>query len=88
MYAEAIELHALIVKLAVGLAAGWLAGAITQGRGFGVMGNTVVGIIGAFVGCSVLSGLGAGSPHGILGTIVMATVGAVILLYFVGLVRQ
>lgn len=96
MYTETVELQALFVKLIVGFTAGWLAAAITQGSlmrpiGNGIVGlitNTIVGITGAFIGCYVLRDLGIGLPNDALGTIVMAIIGSVILLYVVWLVHE
>jgi uncharacterized membrane protein YeaQ/YmgE (transglycosylase-associated protein family) len=72
----------LIWFLLVGLVAGWLAGKLTRGAGYGVVGDIVIGVIGAFVGGFLfrLLGLAAG---GTIGSIVMATVGAVVLVLVV-----
>jgi len=72
--------------LLIGLAAGWLAGRIMKGKGFGVAGNLVVGVIGALVGGFLFQLLGI-SAGGIIGALVMATVGAIVLLALVGLMR-
>jgi uncharacterized membrane protein YeaQ/YmgE (transglycosylase-associated protein family) len=72
--------------LLIGLAAGWLAGRIMKGKGFGVAGNLVVGVIGALVGGFLFQLLGI-SAGGIIGALVMATVGAIVLLALVGLIR-
>jgi uncharacterized membrane protein YeaQ/YmgE (transglycosylase-associated protein family) len=63
----------------VGLAAGWLAGKLTKGRGFGLVGDLVVGVIGALLGGFVFRLLGLWA-HGLVGNLVVATVGAVLLL--------
>ena len=65
--------------LLVGLVAGWLAGLLTKGSGFGVLGNMAIGVIGAFIGGFLfrLIGLSAVST---VGSIVTATIGAVVLL--------
>ena len=72
--------------LLIGLAAGWLAGRIMKGKGFGVAGNLVVGVIGALVGGFLFQLLGI-SAGGVIGALVMATVGAIVLLALVGLIR-
>lgn len=64
----------------VGLIAGWLAGQFMKGGGYGMIGDIVVGIIGAFVGGVVFSLLLPGSSVGLIGSIVVAFIGAVILL--------
>ena len=78
----------LLVVLAVGAIAGWLAGLIVQGRGFGLFGDIVIGILGAFIGGFVLHALGIFIIGGLLGVIVGATIGAVILLLIIGVLRR
>jgi uncharacterized membrane protein YeaQ/YmgE (transglycosylase-associated protein family) len=85
---EAIEFNSLIVLLAVGLVAGWLAGLIMQGSGYGIIGNIIIGIVGAFIGFYLLRGLHVAMPYGIVGTIITATIGAVVLMFFIGLLRR
>ena len=77
----------LIGLLVVGLIAGWLAGKIMKGAGFGLLGDLVVGILGAFVGGWLFGLLGIGA-WGFLGRIVVATVGALALLYVVRLLKK
>jgi uncharacterized membrane protein YeaQ/YmgE (transglycosylase-associated protein family) len=69
----------LIYFLLIGLAAGWLAGQMTKGSGFGTVGNLVIGIIGALVGGFLFKLLGL-SAYGLLGSLVMSTAGAVVLI--------
>jgi len=82
----------LIIILLIGAGAGWLAGQIVKGFGFGLLGNIVVGIVGAFVASLVLPAIGigggAGPDGGILWSIIHATIGAVILLVLIKLVRK
>ena len=73
--------------LLIGLAAGWLAGLVMKGRGFGLLGNMVVGVIGAFLGGFLFQFLGV-AAGGLLGSLVVAFVGAVVLLLVVGLVKK
>ncbi len=77
----------IVVMLIVGAIAGWLAGQIVRGYGFGLIGNIVVGIVGAFVGVFVLGKLGILIGGGFIAWIIDATIGAVILLVIIGLVR-
>ena len=70
----------LIAWLVVGLVAGWLAGQFMHGGGYGLVGDIVLGIIGAFVGGFIFSLLLPGSSAGLIGSIVVAFVGAVILI--------
>lgn len=73
--------------LIIGLLAGWLAGQIMRGRGFGVLGNLVVGIVGAFIGGILFSLIGL-SAHGVIGELISATAGAVVLLFLAGLLKK
>ena len=82
-----MESTGLIAFLFIGAIAGWLAGTLMKGGGFGLFGNIVVGIIGAVIGGYVFGLLGV-SAGGMIGAIVTATVGAAILLYFVGLFKK
>lgn len=77
----------LLVILFVGLAAGWLAGQIVQGTGFGIIGDLIVGISGAFVGSWLLPKLGIHLGTGMISAIVNATIGAILLLLIVRLLR-
>ncbi len=77
----------IIWFLLIGLAAGWLAGHLVKGRGFGLVENLVVGVIGALIGGFVFNQLGV-STGGMLGSLISATVGAVILLFLLKLIRR
>jgi uncharacterized membrane protein YeaQ/YmgE (transglycosylase-associated protein family) len=77
----------LLIFLAIGALAGWLAGTLMKGGGFGLLGNIVVGVIGAVVGGWVFGLLGI-SANGMIGSFITAVVGAGILLFIVGLVKK
>ncbi len=77
----------LLVAVAVGALAGWLAALIYKGRGFGFAGNIIVGIVGAVIGGFLFGAIGIRADS-IVGAIVMSTIGAAILLYAVGLIRR
>ena len=79
--------HTVLVMLLVGLVAGWLAGKIVRGTGFGLVGDIVIGVLGAFIGNWLLLQLGIHLGVGLLPAILSATIGAVGLLLVVGLVR-
>src|SRR6202047_4927114 len=79
--------ESLLVILFVGVIAGWLAGHIVRGTGFGLVGDLVVGIIGAFIGDWLLPRLGVHLGGGIVAAIADATLGAIVLLLVVRLVR-
>lgn len=83
-----MALESLFIILLVGAVAGWLAGLIVKGYGFGLLGNIVVGIIGAFVAGLVLPRVGFNIGTGIAGAIVHATIGAVILLFLIRLIKR
>lgn len=74
--------------LIVGLVAGWLAGILVKGGGFGVIGDIVVGVIGALLGGWLFSMFGASAGGGLVGSIVVATVGAVVLLFIVRMIKR
>jgi uncharacterized membrane protein YeaQ/YmgE (transglycosylase-associated protein family) len=78
--------QALIIFLIIGAIAGWLAGMVMTGGGFGLLGNIVVGIIGAFVAGWLFPNFWP--LGGILGPILHAAIGAIIVLFVVGLVKR
>ncbi len=82
-----MDINSLIIFLAIGAIAGWLAGNIMKGGGFGLFGNILVGIVGAIVGGSVFNFLGL-VAGGLLGSIITATVGAIILLSIISIVKR
>jgi uncharacterized membrane protein YeaQ/YmgE (transglycosylase-associated protein family) len=73
--------------LLIGLAAGWLAGMIMKGGGFGVIGDLVVGVIGAMLGGSLFRALGV-AAYGRLGELITATVGAIVLVALLRIFRR
>jgi uncharacterized membrane protein YeaQ/YmgE (transglycosylase-associated protein family) len=78
----------LIWFLIVGLIAGWLAGILVKGGGFGLVGDLVVGVVGAFIGGFLFSFLGLWPNGGLIGSIVVATIGAVVLLVVVRAIKR
>lgn len=78
----------IVVLLLAGLVAGWLAGQIVRGRGFGLIGDLVVGVIGAFIGSWIFATLGIFIGMGLIGAVISATIGAVILVAIIRLVRR
>jgi uncharacterized membrane protein YeaQ/YmgE (transglycosylase-associated protein family) len=81
-------METLLIWLIVGAVAGWLSGVIVRGGGFGLLGDIVVGILGAFVGGWLLPKLGIHLGAGIVAVIASATLGAVVLLLLVRLIRR
>ncbi len=72
----------------IGIAAGWLAGQIMKGGGFGVVGDLVVGVVGALLGGWLFGALGVWPGGGLIGSLVVATIGAIILLFLLRLIRK
>ena len=83
-----MDLNSLLIFLLIGAIAGWLAGLIMKGFGFGLIGNIVVGIIGAVIGGYLFGALGVSAGGGLAGSLVTAVVGAVILLFAVRLLKR
>jgi uncharacterized membrane protein YeaQ/YmgE (transglycosylase-associated protein family) len=82
-----ISNEGILVILFVGLVAGWLAGKIVHGTGFGILGDIAVGIVGALIASLLFPKLGIRPGSGLVSEIVYSTLGAVILLLIVRLVR-
>jgi uncharacterized membrane protein YeaQ/YmgE (transglycosylase-associated protein family) len=77
----------LLLFLVIGIVAGFLAGKIMKGAGFGLLGDLIVGVIGAFIGVWVFGLLGI-SSGGILGLLIAAVVGSLLLLYIIRLAKR
>ena len=83
-----MTLESILIWAFIGLIAGWLASAVVGG-GYGVLGDIVVGIVGAFIGGLIFNGLHVGSPFaGIAGTIFVAFIGACVLLLLIRLFHR
>ena len=79
--------ESLLVILFVGLVAGWLAGKVVRGTGFGIIGDIVVGILGAFIASWLFPRLGFHISGGVVAEIIYSAIGAIILLLVVRLIR-
>jgi uncharacterized membrane protein YeaQ/YmgE (transglycosylase-associated protein family) len=77
----------LLVILFVGLVAGWLAGKIVRGAGFGIIGDILIGIVGAFIASWLFPKLGIAIGTGLVREIIYSAIGAIVLLLVVRLVR-
>ncbi len=77
----------LLLFLVIGIVAGFLAGKIMKGSGFGLIGDLIIGVIGSFIGVWVFGLLGI-SSGGILGLLIAAIVGALLLLYIIRLAKS
>ena len=82
-----MDVQSLIIFLVIGAVAGWIAGMLMRGGGFGVLGNIVVGVIGALIGGFLFSLLGI-SAGGLIGSLVTAVAGAAVLLLIVGVLKK
>ncbi|CAM2197911.1 Transglycosylase associated family protein [Paraburkholderia kururiensis] len=83
-----MTLYQIATWIVIGIVAGWLAGMIVSGSGFGILIDIVVGIAGAFIGGWLASLLGIGVGGGLLGSVLVAVAGAVVLLLVIRLVRM
>ena len=79
--------QSILVILFVGIVAGWLAGKIVRGAGFGLLGDLVIGIVGAFIATLLFPRLGIHLGSGIVSEIIFSALGAIILLLIAGLIR-
>ena len=78
----------IVYLVLVGIAAGWLAGQVTKGGGFGLVGDLIIGVIGAFVGGFLFNALGVSAGANTLGSLITATVGAIVLLVVLRVVKK
>ncbi|MBA4226406.1 MAG: GlsB/YeaQ/YmgE family stress response membrane protein [Hyphomonas sp.] len=83
-----MTLESIIIFLLIGAVAGWLAGLIVKGFGFGLIGNIIIGIIGAFIAGYIFPALNVSLGTGIVAAILHATIGAVILLLVVRVIKR
>ncbi len=74
--------------IVIGGIAGWLAGLLVKGGGFGIIVDIIVGIVGAFIGGWLAGVIGVSLGGGIIGSLITAVIGAVILLFVVRLVKR
>jgi uncharacterized membrane protein YeaQ/YmgE (transglycosylase-associated protein family) len=77
----------LIWFLLIGLAAGWLAGMVMKGGGYGLVGDLIIGVIGAFLGGWLFSALGIGAG-GLIGALITAFVGACLLIFLLRVIKR
>ena len=82
------DIERLIILLVTGAIAGWLSGLIVKGRGFGLLGNIVVGIIGAVLGTLILDVLNIHLSGEWIDDVARAVIGAIVLVFIVGVVRK
>ncbi|EOQ89238.1 transglycosylase associated protein [Leptospira yanagawae serovar Saopaulo str. Sao Paulo = ATCC 700523] len=80
-------MYSFIWFLLIGLAAGWLAGRILRGKGFGIIANLVIGVVGSFLGGIVFGLLGFRS-YGIIAELIVAVIGAILLIFIAGIIKK
>lgn len=78
----------MLSMIIVGLIAGWLAGVVMKGGGYGIIGDIVVGIVGAVIGGKLFEALGLASSGGFISSIIVATVGAVVLIAIIRFIKR
>ena len=78
----------MIWTIVVGIIAGWLAGVVMKGGGYGVIWDFILGIAGAVIGGWLFGYAGASAGGGIIGSIVVATIGAVVLIFISRLLKR
>jgi uncharacterized membrane protein YeaQ/YmgE (transglycosylase-associated protein family) len=83
-----MDITSLLIFLAIGAVAGWLAGTLMRGGGFGLLGNIVVGVIGAVVGGFLFGLAGISTGDGLTGSMITAVIGAAVLLFIIGLIKK
>jgi uncharacterized membrane protein YeaQ/YmgE (transglycosylase-associated protein family) len=83
-----LDTHGIFAWLLIGAVAGWLAGSLMKGGGFGLIGDIVVGIIGAFIGGWLAGTLGVNIGGGLISSIITATVGAVLLILVLRMIKR
>jgi uncharacterized membrane protein YeaQ/YmgE (transglycosylase-associated protein family) len=78
----------LVYFLLIGAAAGWIAGQLMRGGGFGILINIILGILGAFIGGWLLGEIGVSVGGGLVGSLITSVIGAVVVLFVAGLFRR
>jgi uncharacterized membrane protein YeaQ/YmgE (transglycosylase-associated protein family) len=74
--------------IVIGIVAGFLAGKIMRGKGFGILVDLIVGIVGSFIGSWVFGLLGIFPGYGLIGMLIVGLVGALILLFIIRLIKK
>lgn len=82
-----MSVSALLGFLIIGLIAGWLAGQVMKGGGYGIVGDMIIGVIGAFLGGWLFSLIGI-SAGGLIGELITAFVGAVVLIFLLRMIKR
>lgn len=83
-----MSLTSLLWFLLIGLIAGWLAGRVMRGGGYGVIGDMIIGVIGALLGGWLFGRLGISAGGGLIGALITAFIGAVLLIFLLRIIRR
>jgi uncharacterized membrane protein YeaQ/YmgE (transglycosylase-associated protein family) len=83
-----MDTHGIIIWLIIGGVAGWLAGLVVRGGGFGILGDIVVGIIGSVIFGWLFGASGYAVGSGVIGSIISSAIGAIILIFILRLVTR
>ena len=83
-----MEGYSIIAWLVIGGVAGWLAGLVMKGGGYGVIGDIVIGIIGSVVAGWLFGAIGIAPGAGIIGSIIASAIGAIVLIFVLRLIRS
>jgi uncharacterized membrane protein YeaQ/YmgE (transglycosylase-associated protein family) len=83
-----MDAHGIIAWLIIGAIAGWLAGMLLGRGGFGLIGDIIVGIVGAFLGGWLAGVLGLHLASGLISSVITATVGAIILILILRVIKR
>jgi len=82
-----MNFQSFVIFIVLGALAGWISGLVTKGQGFGVLGNIIVGIVGAFLGGFIFGLLGI-SAHNFLGQLIFAVLGALLFLWLLRFIKK
>jgi uncharacterized membrane protein YeaQ/YmgE (transglycosylase-associated protein family) len=83
-----MDINQIVTMLVVGGVAGFLAGLIMKGGGFGIVGNVIVGVLGAFAGSFLFEQVGIRIAGGLAGSLITAVIGSVVVLFVIGLIKK
>ena len=83
-----VDVMNFILFILIGIVAGFLAGKLVRGGGFGLVVNLLIGIVGALLGGWLFGALGIGAGSGLIGSLITATVGAVVFLWILSFVKK
>ena len=83
-----MDTHGIIMWLIIGAIAGWLAGLLVKGGGYGLIGDIIVGIVGAFIGGWLAGVLGLNIGGGLITSIITATAGAILLIVILRMIKR